>query len=123
MSPIAMNAAASALSALDAYSAGMAAVAHNIANVNTAGYRSVRVNYETGPGGYGVRPEVVPPSGPASVPLPPDPAMPTEMMFPSNTELAREFVTMISTQRAYDANAVSIRTWDQMTGVLLDLKV
>ena len=110
-------------SAMNAHSWGMAVTAHNVANVNTAGYRAVRVAYETGPDGYGVRPDVVPPSGPPSVALPPDPAMPPEMIFPSNTELAREFVTMISTQRAYDANAVSIRTWDQMTGVLLDLKV
>jgi flagellar hook protein FlgE len=41
----------------------------------------------------------------------------------SNTDIAREYVHMIGTQRAYEANANAIRTVDDMTGMLLDMKI
>ena len=41
----------------------------------------------------------------------------------SNTDLAREFTGMVATQHAYAANATVIRSVDDMTGTLLDLKI
>jgi flagellar basal body rod protein FlgC len=41
----------------------------------------------------------------------------------SDTDLAKEAVEQISAKTDYKANAAVIRTADQMTGALLDLKV
>ena len=41
----------------------------------------------------------------------------------SNTDLPREFVNLIVTENAYSANAVAIRTMDEMTGSILNVKV
>lgn len=127
-------AAYSAASAMNAFGQGMNAVAHNVANINTAGFEAQRVDYMSGPQDQGVqvgaisspgnfaseilpeRPDTVPASFGASQFLPP------EALDPSNTEIAREFTTMIATQRAYEANATTIGTWDSMLGTVIDLK-
>ena len=41
----------------------------------------------------------------------------------SNTDLPREFATMIVTTNAYSANAAAIRAWDELVGSLLNVKV
>ena len=41
---------------------------------------------------------------------------------PSATELTREFPGMMTTQRAFEANAVAVRTADEMMGTLLDIR-
>ena len=41
----------------------------------------------------------------------------------SNTDLAREFTQLIVTENAYSANAVTIRTMDEMTGSIVNVKV
>ncbi|MDR0827520.1 MAG: flagellar basal body protein [Desulfovibrio sp.] len=41
----------------------------------------------------------------------------------SNTDIARDFVNMISTENAYSANAAMIRAWDEMTGSILNIRV
>ncbi len=41
----------------------------------------------------------------------------------AHTDIAREYVHMIGTQNAYAANAAAIRTVDDMTGMLLDMKI
>ena len=41
----------------------------------------------------------------------------------SNTDLPREFANLIVTENAYSANAVAIRTMDEMTGSILNVKV
>ena len=41
----------------------------------------------------------------------------------SNTDLAREFTNLIVTENAYSASAVTIRTMDEMTGSILNVKV
>ncbi|MEG6593103.1 flagellar basal body rod C-terminal domain-containing protein, partial [Desulfovibrio sp. 1188_IL3213] len=48
--------------------------------------------------------------------------LPLEATSPSVTNLAREMVSMISTQHAYTANAATVRTGDAMLGTLLDIK-
>jgi flagellar basal-body rod protein FlgC len=44
------------------------------------------------------------------------------MIEGSNTDPAREFTTMISTENAYTAQAAVIRAWDEMTGSLLNIR-
>lgn len=123
----------SAASAMNAYGTGMAATAHNVANVNTPDFYPQQVQYQTGPNGQGVQvgavtqgpylpPAPQPESAYPSLPLA-DGLLPPEALAPSQTDLAREFTNMISAQRAYEANAATIRTWDVMQGVIVDLKV
>lgn len=127
-------AAYTAASAMNALEQGMNATAHNIANVNTSGFDPLQVQYETGPQGQGMQVAAVesaayPLSDRADVNANPAPEaadmaslLPPELLDSSNTELAREFSTMIATQRAYEANAVSVQTWDAMLGTLIDTK-
>ena len=118
------------LSALGAFGVGMQVTADNIANVNTPYFKSGRAYYETGPQGYGTRVgelsrDISP--GPAIPALPPD----TIDMSPaaaalregSNVSLEREFTQMISLEHAYSANAMVVRTVDDIAGVVLDMKV
>jgi flagellar basal-body rod protein FlgC len=131
------------VSALDAFATGMQAVAHNIANVNTAGFQPQAVRYSslpphtgvqvgdiTGPGPTAPDPDPVvvtaPPPEPLTGVLPPPSDdltsfMPPERLHPSGTSLEREMTNMIILQRAYEANVVPIRTWDEISGTLLDL--
>ena len=134
------------VSALDAFATGMQAVVHNIANINTEGFQPQSVYYSSLPLYMGVQvgditgpgPELVPvcPQDPvvltAPVPeqqigvLPPPPDdltsfLSPEWINPSQTSLEREMTNMIMVQRAYEANVVPIRTWDEMTGTLINL--
>ena len=135
------------VSALDAFATGMQAIAHNIANINTARFQPQSVYYSSLPPYTGVQvgsvtggpePELVPVLQPEPemrtsplpepqfgvLPPPPDDLtsfMPPEWLNPSQTSLEREMANMIMVQRAYEANVVPIRVWDEMTGTLLDL--
>lgn len=123
-----------AASAMTAFGHGINASAHNIANVSTAGFEPLQTYYQSGPQDQGVQvaaihDTVVPPADMAAVganppQAPPDVSsvLPPEALNPSNTDLAREFSTMIATQRAYEANAVSIQTWDAMLGTIIDVR-
>ena len=134
------------VSALDAFATGMQAIAHNIANVSTEGFQPQAVYYSALPPYTGVQVgavtgpdhELVPLRQPDPVTLtapvpeqqlgvlspPPDDLtsfMPPEWLNPSQTSLEREMTNMIIVQRAYEANALPVRVWDEMTGTLLDL--
>ena len=123
-------------SAMNTHSWGMAVSAHNVANVSTAGFEPQRAVYATGPAGQGVRLDaVLQGNGPAGSPGTGGTAfsaaqavydvtagLPLEATSPSGTNLAREMVSMISTQHAYTANAATVRTGDAMLGTLLDIK-
>ena len=135
------------VSALDAFATGAQAIAHNIANINTEGFQPQAVYYSSLPPYTGVQlghvaggpdHELIPMRQPepetltAAVPeqqlgvLPPPPDeltsfMPPEWLNPSQTSLEREMANLIMVQRAYEANVVPIRAWDEMTGTLLDL--
>lgn len=117
--------------ALDAFSTGLGVTANNIANVNTDGFRSSQVRYETGPEGEGVRVGEVRQNS-AAGPLHEGIAYVEQdgrmeqrpvLVEGSNTETTREMVSMMETQRAYEANVASIRANDDMTGVVLDIMV
>lgn len=123
------------LSGLQAQEKRLAVSADNVAN-----QRSRRVDPE-GPaeqpgafqpkrvqdvtlGGGGVRGELRPVT-PASVrsyePSSPD-ADAEGLVNRPNVNLAEELVTQMQAQRAYEANAAAIRTQDEMTDALLDIK-
>ena len=120
-------------SAMNAHSWGMAVTAHNVANVNTAGFASQHAVYATGPGGRGVRLDAVLQDSGVAGRLPAEvrntPAVSaapasveSDFVNPGGTDLGREMTQMISTQRTYEANAQVVRTGDAMLGTLLDLK-
>lgn len=120
-----------AASAMNAFSVDMMARANNIANINTDGFKARNVHLMTGAQGEGVLVgSIVTDNSPGPL-VPGYPgvgavgrgALPPGYIEGSNTDLAHEYVHMISTQRAYEANAVSIRTMDDMTGYLLDVIV
>lgn len=120
-------------SAMNAHSWGMAVTAHNVANVNTAGFVPQHAVYATGPGGRGVRLDAVLQDSGVAGRLPAEvrnnPAVSaapasveSDFVNPGGTDLGREMTQMISTQRTYEANAQVVRTGDAMLGTLLDLK-
>ncbi len=107
------------LSALNAFSNGMAVSAHNIANVNTPNFTGWEYHYGAGPGGT-VQLQVD--NNPIRLdnadalnPLPPTFYENETIGMANNTvDLATEFTKQISTQNAFEANAVAIRTRDEM---------
>ncbi len=109
------------LSAMDAFSTGLHGAAYNIANVNTDGFNPVAVHYRSGsPDDQGVRAVVTRPGAQGdAVDLSPE-AM--AAVNPSNTDVAREMTHMMADQRAFEANAAVIRTYDEVAGTVLDIK-
>ena len=93
-------------SAFSAFGHAQGNTAHNIANSFTNGYTAGRVSLETGPSGKGVRAQAS--SQPADA---------------QHVDLPREFAQLNVTQTAYSATAATIRTLDEMTGSILNVKV
>ncbi len=104
-----MNAVLSiALSGLGRHAQGVQVVAHNVANANTDGFRSLRFN----PGTGNTQPRFYPmDSGWTDSDEPP----------PSDVDLAREFVDLKLFEIGYRANAMVLVAADRMQGELLDL--
>lgn len=96
-----------ALSGLQRHSRAVHVAAHNVANVNTDGYRSVR--YDGATDGVTTRnamgPDVVDADG----------------NVPSGVDLASEFVEIKRAEIGYRANAAVLRVADRLTGELLDV--
>ncbi len=118
-------------SALSAFGVDMLVRANNLANVNTPGFHAQNLSLMTGNQDQGVMVGLI---STDKTPGPPVPGLVAvnedgrEVLSPgylegSNTDIAREYVHMIGTQNAYAANAAAIRTVDDMTGMLLDMKV
>jgi flagellar hook protein FlgE len=109
-----------ALSGLTAFSTQVAVTAHNVANVNTDGFKKSRTELIAVESG-GVRAETqkietVGPTilnntgyGPAQLEL-------------SNVDLAEEAVNQIIGQRGFEANIQALKTADEMLGRILDIK-
>ena len=111
------------ISALGAFGIGMQATANNIANVNTAGFKSSRVDYETGPAGQGVNVGAVNRDSSPGSPVPALPGQAEQYREGSNVSLEREFTNMIALENGYSANAVAIRTTSETLGAVLDMLV
>ncbi|GAB6060479.1 flagellar basal body rod C-terminal domain-containing protein [Desulfonatronum parangueonense] len=105
--------------------------ANNVANMNTPGFKASRLSLETGPEGMGVRPQAIeqdPTPGPL---VPALKGVPDEdgnlttvwgMAEGSNTQLITEMVNSIRDEQAFKANVSMVRTWDELTGTVLDMR-
>ncbi len=131
-----INAMNNAVSAMDAFATGVQGNAYNIANVNTNGFDPVSVRYQSGPAAgenprleQGVQAIVTRPGSDGlagsnaaqsdTVSFSPE-AM--ALANPSNTDIAREMTGLIANQRAFEANAATIPTQDQMLGTIINIK-
>lgn len=119
------------MQAMGAMGVSMNVAANNVANVDIEGFKAGRVDLEDTAGG-GVRVADIRESavaGPmvSTTKLESDESGRTQAVPAyvegSNTDLVHEFATMTVTQEAFSANAAMARTWDQMTGTLVDMVV
>ncbi|TWI68896.1 flagellar basal-body rod protein FlgC [Desulfobotulus alkaliphilus] len=111
--------------AMRAIGTRFSATAHNVANVNTDGFRPQDAVLVEGPKGAGPEVHVTPKKAfPAEPPAlqqgvagraePP--------LLPSQTDLARETAHSIKDSRGYEANARQVRVSDEMMGSLLSIR-
>lgn len=105
-----LNALRTAAGAIDAYSTGVGAVAHNLANVSTDGFQPIRVAYEARERGV------------AAVLLPENESLTARDADPSATDLAAEFVNLINSTRSFEANARVATVVDETLGSVVNLK-
>jgi flagellar basal body rod protein FlgG len=117
------------LQALHAFSVAQAVTANNVANSETPGFQASQTVLESGPEDRGVRVAAIVPD---ETPGPPVPGYPSPDALDmstydnsyaegSNVNLEGEMVDLMTAQRAYEANLVSIASYDQMTGTVLDM--
>jgi flagellar hook protein FlgE len=109
---------ATASSALRVESQRLAQSARNVANVNTDGYQPQRVDSETRITG-GVTSSSAGTYARNALVQPTQQGMSTA---PSNTDIADETVSQLSSLRAFQANVVVLHTSDQMLGELINQK-
>jgi flagellar basal-body rod protein FlgC len=113
-----INPAHSALSGLNAFATKLAVISNNVANVESEGFKKSRaVLNESQPAGVTVSVEEVDTPG-ATVTINQETG---ETVETSNVDLANEMVHMMTTQRYYEANLRSVKTWDEMMESVLDL--
>ncbi|MBG3878121.1 flagellar biosynthesis protein FlgG [Desulfovibrio oxamicus] len=128
------------LGALDAFGTSMAVTANNVANMNTDEFRASDVRLQTGPASQdgqdgqdgqerGVQVAEIRQStteGPLRMDLrrvvheDGSVTVETGAIEGSNTDVANEMVSMLTDQRAFEANAAVVRARDEMTGILVD---
>jgi flagellar basal-body rod protein FlgC len=109
-----------ALSGLTAFGKQIEVVAHNIANVNTDGFKKSKTEFVEIPSG-GVLPviEKDDSSGPTILR---DTDRNQTMVELSNVDLGEEAVQQIMAQRSFEANLQTLRMGDVLLGSILDLK-
>ena len=108
------------LSGLRAARIGMDLAADNTANLLSRGFKKSRAVNLSGPSpGSGVR-TIVQRIETPGYPGPPDPApgAPREL---SNVDLAEEMVSLIVSERTFQANLQTLRSEDEMLGNLIDI--
>lgn len=128
-----MKIGSTAADALNAFGTSVAVTANNLANVNTDEFKASRTNLETGPDGEGVRVSSITEdasAGPVKEELVTVENAETgqveterQLVEGSNTDVSVEMVNLIVDENAYGANAEVIRTEDEMTETVLDMKV
>jgi len=110
----------SALAALRAISTKVDATAHNVANVETEGYKKTRVTIEENQAGEpAARAEKINTPGPLVQKQATDGSI--EMVEMSNVELTEEIPNLALSRRFYQANLKTVQTEDQMLGSLMDI--
>ena len=107
------------ISALQAHVKKLGVTAHNIANVNSEGYKKYRTTMEEDALG-GVRVNI------SRVNSPGNPYEVYEngqsvVKETSNVDLAEEIPNLMIAQRGYEANIKAIQTQDEVLGSLLDI--
>ncbi len=110
----------SALSGLTAFSRQIEVTAHNVANVNTDGFKKFHtefVSVETG----GVLPVVQKDDSIGPMVLRDSGYGPIQVEL-SNVDLAEEAVNQILVQHGFEANLDTLRAADDMLGTILDIK-
>ncbi len=110
----------SALSGLTAFSTQIDVTAHNVANVNTDGFKKSYtefVSVETG----GVLP-VIQKNESAGPSVPNNTGYGPAQLELSNVDLGEETVNQILAQRGFEANVSTLKTADDMLGTILDIK-
>ena len=110
----------SALSGLIAFSTQIGVTAHNVANVNTNGFKKSQtelIAQETG-GVFAVI-QKNEPAGPAILH---DTGYGPAQLELSNVDLGEETINRIIGQRGFEASLQAIKTADDMLGSLLDIK-
>lgn len=111
-------------SALGVFGTGMQVAAHNVANVSTDGFMPQRTVYATGANGIGVELDaVLTQDGMGEI----NPNINNRNdrvhgdLAHSGTDVAKEFVHMIEMRNAFEANALAVRTADELTGIISDI--
>ncbi|MDR1545638.1 MAG: hypothetical protein LBU12_02755, partial [Deltaproteobacteria bacterium] len=111
--------------ALRAFGVGTQVVAHNLANVQTDGFKASRATYFDLPGRGGTGATTQRPGAPDGplIPAPglpprPDTAgwVPTGFVEGSNTDIAQQMVGLIVLSRSWQANAKVVPAADEMLG-------
>lgn len=121
--------ASSSAQALSAFSTSLNATAHNVANVSTEGYQPQRVELADGPGGQGVQvaavttaqgSDVAPArTGEGAAEAAPQGGFTASAV--NGVDLVHEMVGLMTTSRAFEANAVMVRATEETTGHVLNL--
>ena len=109
-----------ALSGLASFGKQLDVSAHNIANVNTDGFKNSDTTFVEAPSG-GVLPVVQKDNSPGPAVLK-DTAQGSIQVELSNVDLGKETVSQIMAQRGFEANLRTVKTADDMLGSILDMK-
>ena len=112
-----MLATSISLSGLQAQQLRLHGSAHNVANLLTDDFKSQRIDLVARPqGGVQARVSTTDTPGPPRF----DPVTGDLAGEDSNTDMVHEVVTLITSQRAYEANLAAIRAENQRVRALLD---
>ncbi len=110
----------SSLSGMAAQERKVAATAHNVANVDTDGFKATRVVLEEAEaGGVVARAGTVDTPGPLALE---QTAGGERLVELSNVDLTVEMPALLLARRAYQANVKVAQAGDEMLGTLLDIK-
>lgn len=115
-----LSAIHTALTGLTAFGKQLEVVAHNIANLNTDGFKKFRTTLVEAPAG-GVLPVVEKDTSSGPTILRDSGGNQLEVEL-SNTDLGQELVQQLLAQRSLEANLQTIKTGDTLLGSILDLK-
>ncbi len=119
------------LTALQAFGFSAQNTAHNLANVQTEGFKAGHMNFADLPemsGVYAQGPQISQAQGPliphqGLPPRPPQAGVPLGFVEGSTTDIPTEMVNLIVTSRGYQANTKPIIAADEMMGIVINLKV
>ncbi|HUL31371.1 MAG TPA: flagellar basal body protein [Thermodesulfobacteriota bacterium] len=108
----------SALSGLQAFGRKLGVTAHNVANLNTDGFKKSRALFEeASPSGVAVRVDRVDSPG-APIPSEDGTGVPRES---SNVTVEEEMVSLVTTRNSYTANLKTVQVEEELVGTLLDV--